>query len=127
MGQDKVESLYTLPLDTNKVYNFGWNYYEGSLPYKKDKIKKDLSWPIFEYPNEKDVGQAITGGYFVDTDKIITSDFLGIVRVLQKRGNKWVEISNNKVDDHIYSINLVYDNLFLLCRDKIYITKFNQV
>jgi glucose/arabinose dehydrogenase len=61
VGQGKVEEINFLPAGNPGGVNFGWNFYEGSLPYKGDPPpEQEMIAPVAEYDHSQ--GCSVTGG-----------------------------------------------------------------
>ena len=62
VGQDNWEELEVVPSETPGGLNFGWNFYEGTHPYKgQPPTNEPFIWPVSEYSHAD--GCSITGGY----------------------------------------------------------------
>ncbi|OGO28105.1 MAG: hypothetical protein A2136_06585 [Chloroflexi bacterium RBG_16_54_11] len=62
VGQDAWEEVDFLPADTLGGQNLGWNYFEGSHPYRgSPPTGVEIVQPVAEYGH--DLGNSITGGY----------------------------------------------------------------
>jgi glucose/arabinose dehydrogenase len=62
VGQGEIEEVDVLPAGTKGLVNFGWDVYEGSLPFESKPLGPGtLVKPIFEYTHAE--GCSITGGY----------------------------------------------------------------
>lgn len=72
-GWDTVEKICVIDLESKRVKNFGWSYFEGSLEIKSGSHHKKFDPPIFEYPTKlfgkgedgKDLPSAVIGGYLL--------------------------------------------------------------
>ncbi len=62
VGQSASEEIDVEPAGSTGGLNFGWNLFEGSLPYLGDGSAADTVGPVYEYPNGTG-GCAVTGGY----------------------------------------------------------------
>lgn len=130
VGWNAVESIKIIS-DLNRIYNFGWNYYEGSKPVdieriKKDQVKfEDFDHPSWEYPLSDNLGRCVIGGYYMkDLGLYIFADYIGIIRALKyKPNNELEEVGNTRVlkDDLIYSLGFNGKNIYVLTNKKIYI------
>lgn len=61
VGQNKMEEVDLI----EKGRNYGWNRYEGTLPFSspaRGRPPEDYAFPVVEYL-QKDGGRSITGGY----------------------------------------------------------------
>lgn len=127
VGNAKVESVYLLP-DPNpgQPYNLGWNYFEGSIPFSPDGKKARDFWPpIFEYPNSKEYGRAVIGGFYVDNLKLyIFGDYTaGALRALKynEPEDVWEQVAENKFDKmSILCFGFDGTNVYFGSRDTIY-------
>ncbi len=62
VGQGEWEEINFTPANPDTGLNFGWNYREGTHPFKGDPINpSELIDPIFEYDHS--LGCSVTGGY----------------------------------------------------------------
>ena len=62
VGQDAWEEVDYLPAGSPGGSNFGWNYYEGSHPYRgSPPAGATFVMPVVEYSHE--LGKAVTAGY----------------------------------------------------------------
>jgi glucose/arabinose dehydrogenase len=62
VGQDAWEEIDFLPLGTPGGGNLGWNFYEGSHPYRgSPPLGSIFIMPVAEYGH--DLGDSVTGGY----------------------------------------------------------------
>jgi len=61
VGQDQAEEINFLPADAQPGANFGWDYYEGSLPYEGTPPEDlELTFPVTEYQHP--TGCSVSGG-----------------------------------------------------------------
>lgn len=121
VGYNRVEKINLIE-DLNKQYNFGWSYYEGSLIFKPGKKFEEFDPPIFEYlRNPKEKSLSVIGGYFDRNLNIyVFGDYGGSIRAIQKNRNKWEEIANDKIEEHIYSLGYDGKNIYVCTNKKIY-------
>jgi hypothetical protein len=63
VGQDRMEEVDYVPAPLAGGLNFGWNAYEGTLPYSGASAP-DAVFPVLEYPHESSAC-SITGGVVV--------------------------------------------------------------
>jgi len=124
-GWNSVESVYLID-NFNKIYNFGWSYFEGSK-----RIKDGLSIydpPIFEYPHTGD-NIAIVGGFFVpEFSLFVFADYGGRVRGIETQSDmKWIEVANTKFDSYINNIMYTNGNIYALKNDQIYQININEL
>jgi glucose/arabinose dehydrogenase len=127
VGLSTWESIYLIP-DVNKMYNFGWNYFEGTKQRRTGKKFSDFDPPIWEYPNGE-TGAAVIGGYFKNQNNTyIFADYLGIIRAISPSapGGKWEEIAIRKIDQNIFSMGYNRDvntkeitKIFILGKDSV--------
>jgi glucose/arabinose dehydrogenase len=62
VGQNSLEEIDYLPAGSEGGENFGWNYYEGTLPYLDNPPDPaQFTSPIAEYG--RDQGITVIGGY----------------------------------------------------------------
>lgn len=62
VGQDAWEEIDYLPVGSPGGENFGWNYYEGTHPYRgSPPLGTNFVMPVAEYSH--DLGEAVIGGY----------------------------------------------------------------
>jgi len=64
VGQDEWEEIDYQPYDSPGGLNFGWNIMEGNHCYggnNKDCDSKEMTKPIFEYPNDANYAKTIVG------------------------------------------------------------------
>jgi glucose/arabinose dehydrogenase len=62
VGQDAWEEIDYLPMGSPGGENLGWNYYEGSHPYRgSPPLDTTFVMPVSEYGH--DLGDSVTGGY----------------------------------------------------------------
>jgi glucose/arabinose dehydrogenase len=61
VGQNVYEEIDFQPADSTGGENYGWNLYEGFVPYKGNADSSGLTMPIYTYSH--DLGCSITGGY----------------------------------------------------------------
>jgi len=62
VGQDAWEEIDFLPIGSPGGENFGWNYYEGTHPYRgSPPAGAEFVMPVTEYGH--DVGDSVSGGY----------------------------------------------------------------
>ena len=129
VGAARVEEIDVI-VKKNKIYNFGWSYFEGTFRNKPGKPFSDFTPPIFEYPRSDQTGRAIIGGYFINTDGLglyIFGDLLGFVRAIRFDGTKWIQIANNKLDDNIYAFAYDGENIYILGGNRIYRLIINKL
>lgn len=114
----------------NKIYNFGWSYFEGTLLNKPGRSFSDFDPPIYEHPRTDQLGVAIIGGYFINAFGLglyIFGDILGIVRALRFDGTKWIEIANTKLNDSIYAFAYDGQTIYVLGGQKIYTLGIHRI
>ncbi len=62
VGQDAWEEIDFLPAGSPGGGNLGWNYFEGTHPYRgSPPLDAEFIMPVAEYSH--DVGNSVTGGY----------------------------------------------------------------
>ena len=62
VGQDAWEEIDYLPVGSPGGVNLGWNYYEGSHPYRgSPPASETFVMPVAEYSHE--FGKSVSGGY----------------------------------------------------------------
>ena len=62
VGQNQWEEINYLPADSPAGVNFGWNFFEASMPYSGQAADPaSLVFPVFEYNHA--LGCSVTGGY----------------------------------------------------------------
>lgn len=62
VGENQWEEINYLPAGSSARANFGWNFYEGTQPYKQNPPEDlDLIFPVWVYNHTQ--GCSITGGY----------------------------------------------------------------
>lgn len=62
VGQNQQEEIHLHPAGEPGGLNFGWNCYEGELPYRlTERCTASYQPPILVYPREE--GRSVTGGY----------------------------------------------------------------
>jgi len=62
VGQDAWEEIDYMPAGSPAGENFGWNYFEGSHPYRgSPPAGATFVTPVVEYSHE--LGKSVTGGY----------------------------------------------------------------
>lgn len=119
VGWDSVESIKLIE-NRNKEYNFGWSYFEGSKKNKSGKNFSGFDPPIFEYPKSKGSG-AVVGGYYIEKLQLyIFGDYHGILKALELRDNKWVQVANQNIDEKIYTFGYDGSNLFAGGENSVY-------
>ncbi|MEX2421143.1 MAG: PQQ-dependent sugar dehydrogenase, partial [Actinomycetota bacterium] len=62
VGQSAREEIDVEPAGSAGGLNFGWNLFEGTLPYEGRSDDDQTVSPVYEYPNGSG-GCAVTGGY----------------------------------------------------------------
>lgn len=62
VGQSEWEEIDVEPAGSTGGFNFGWNLFEGTLPYEGGSDDDQTVSPVYEYPNGSG-GCAVTGGY----------------------------------------------------------------
>jgi len=62
VGQSEREEIDVEPAGSAGGLNFGWNLFEGTLPYEGGSDDDQTVAPVFEYPTGSG-GCAVTGGY----------------------------------------------------------------
>lgn len=136
VGWNTSESVKVMD-NINKFYNFGWSFYEGSVPVpgklpssksipfsqfdhpeslgssKLNRLRslslRDMNFPVWEYPTSQQTGRCIIGGYYLHLFNIyVFGDYLGIIRAIQFNGNRWEEVAN----DRLMSDELIYSFAF---------------
>lgn len=126
VGHDTSEKIDLIPdLKTNKIYNFGWNYYEGSHQYREGRSFSDFDHPIFEYPTDKSTGRAVIGGYFVG-GVYIFADYLGFVRIIELREGVWVQTGFDKWEHGSINSMALDEKVFLLAKNGVYTIDFKH-
>lgn len=60
VGQNKAEEINFAPAGTPGGQNYGWNLYEGSLPYREGSLAGAI-FPVAEYSHDQ--GCSVTGGH----------------------------------------------------------------
>ena len=62
VGQNQWEEIDYVPAGSPAGMNFGWNYFEGTHPYSRNRPPADLAFvmPIAEYSHQE--GCSVTGG-----------------------------------------------------------------
>ncbi len=60
VGQDAMEEINFQPGGLGGQ-NYGWNRFEGTVPYRPVGTPESLTFPIYQYGH--DIGSSITGGY----------------------------------------------------------------
>lgn len=82
VGQSGREEIDVEPADSPGGLNFGWNLFEGTLPFLGGSAA-DTVGPVYEYPNGSG-GCAVTGGYVYRGSRIpglvgayVFADFCG--------------------------------------------------
>jgi glucose/arabinose dehydrogenase len=69
VGQDKWEEIDILPANSSGASNFGWNYLEGTHPYKGQPPEGlSLTMPVWEYNHSQ--GCSVTGGVVYHGEKL---------------------------------------------------------
>lgn len=129
-GWNTVEKVCVVDLDSSRVKNFGWSYFEGSFRVKPGPSYDEFDHPIFEYPtkyqgqdkNGEDYPSAIIGGFLIDKNTYIFGDVGGYVRIIENEKSQklWYESGIAKIDDGVYSMARVDDRYLLLCAKGIY-------
>ncbi len=62
VGQNQWEEINYLPADSPAGVNFGWNFFEASMPYSGQAADPaSMVFPVFEYNHAQ--GCSVTGGY----------------------------------------------------------------
>ncbi|ELR98639.1 sorbosone dehydrogenase family protein [Gloeocapsa sp. PCC 73106] len=61
VGQDAREEINFQPASSRGGQNYGWNRFEGTVPYKPGRPVRNPVYPIYEYNHS--LGQSVTGGY----------------------------------------------------------------
>jgi glucose/arabinose dehydrogenase len=62
VGQNQQEEIHLHPAGEPGGLNFGWNCYEGELPYRlTERCTASYQPPVLVYPREE--GRSVTGGY----------------------------------------------------------------
>jgi glucose/arabinose dehydrogenase len=62
VGQSAWEEINYLPAGSSDGFNFGWNYLEGTYPYRGTPPENAiLIDPVYEYDHSQ--GKSVTGGY----------------------------------------------------------------
>lgn len=62
VGQNRVEEINFQPAKSRGGENYGWNVWEGSLPFRDDAERDDLVFPVHEYRIDDGPECAIVGG-----------------------------------------------------------------
>lgn len=78
VGQNSLEEINFQPASSAGGENYGWNIFEGSLPYQPRRITpRNLVFPIYEYDHS--IGQSVTGGYVYrgEVDELTGTYFFG--------------------------------------------------
>lgn len=123
VGWDTCETLKVIN-NLNRTYNFGWNYYEGSILVKSPEKNIDFDHHIFEYPNSEKYGNCVIGGYhFENLGIYIFGDLSGIIRAIKKfNDGKWKQVAYLKITDDIkiYGFLSDYKNIFVITNKSIY-------
>lgn len=124
VGWNTSESV-KLIIDLDKVSNFGWSIYEGSVhvPGKPKISSKEFDQPIWEYRTGDRDGRSVIGGFFIDNLGIyVFADFLGFVRAIKFNVDQWELVGNEKLDTEEKIYALAYDNstIYVLTDKQIY-------
>jgi len=63
VGQDAREEINFQPASSNGGENYGWNWFEGTRPFRRgaEENRRGLTFPVDEYSH--DLGFSVTGGY----------------------------------------------------------------
>ena len=123
-GWNSVESVKLME-NLNEMYNFGWNYFEGSKRIRSGKNFDDFNPPAYEYPKPK--GGVIIGGYFLNNQNIyVFADYTGILKAIEYDGDKWIRVADQKINEKIYTFGYDGQQLFLGTNKNIYRININK-
>ena len=113
VGWNQAEEVDLIQdINKNKIYNFGWSYFEGSVRLKLSKKFKDFDPPVFEYPTSDRFGRSVIGGYFLNNYNIyLFADYLGFIKAIEFNDTNWIQVGNEKLfsDEIIYTLG--YDGV----------------
>lgn len=109
----------------DKIYNFGWSIYEGSVhvPNKPEIPFDSFDHPIWEYPTSDSTGRCILGGHFIDELNIyVFGDYLGFVRAIKFNGYNWECVAEDKLVNGELFYSLAYNGkiIYILTNKQIY-------